>query len=126
MHPPASPRGLRDRLTDCKKILALELPGPVIGDLPRAPVPLRISDLTIFEGLGETLSTPTRDIADLFGGWTKQPTPVPVSLREFLDLVSLPAPIPQRMLRDQAMLNRLIRRRRDDERGESDASYSPS
>ena len=34
MHPPAPPRGLRDRLTDYKKELALELPGPVIGDLP--------------------------------------------------------------------------------------------
>ena len=37
MHPPTSPRGLRDRLIDCKKELALELTGPVTGDLPRGP-----------------------------------------------------------------------------------------
>ncbi len=80
----------------------------------RPPVPLRMSDLAIFEGLGELYSTHTRDIADLLGGWTNQPTPVPVSLREFLDIVSLPAPIPQRMLRDNDALNRLIWQRRDE------------
>ncbi|MFL1598313.1 hypothetical protein [Gordonia amicalis] len=81
----------------------------------RAPVPLRLSDLALFEGLGEAFSATPRDIADLLGSWTTlQPGPVPVSLRELLDQLGLPAPIPRSMLRDQAVLDALIQERRSE------------
>ncbi|TFI40889.1 hypothetical protein E4P29_22115 [Rhodococcus sp. 1R11] len=76
----------------------------------RAPVPLRIGDLALFEGIADHLSGPDKDIADLFGGWTSQT--FPVSLRELLDKAGIPAAIPQRMIDDQRKLDRLILDRR--------------
>jgi hypothetical protein len=76
----------------------------------RPPVPLRIGDLALFEGLADYFTAPGRDIADLFGGWTNQR--FPVSLRQLLDQNNMPAPIPQRMIRDQKTLDRLISDRR--------------
>lgn len=79
----------------------------------RTPVPLRIGDLALFEGIAERFSRPDSDIADLFGGWTGQ-QPFPVSVRELLHQAGIPAAIPQRMIDDQKALDRLIldRRRR--------------
>lgn len=87
-----------------------ETPFAELRGSTRPPVPLRIGDLALFEGLADYFSAPDRDIADLLGGWTNQP--IPVSLRELLDQWNLPAPIPKRMIRDQKTLDCLIRDRR--------------
>ncbi|MGB6245175.1 MAG: hypothetical protein WBF94_09500, partial [Gordonia sp. (in: high G+C Gram-positive bacteria)] len=79
----------------------------LIGSV-RPPVPLRLSDLAIFEGLADYFTTEERDIATLLGGWTNQSGPFPLSLRDFLDNLGIPAPIPPRMFRDQRSLDRLI------------------